>query len=390
MKNKNPRLKNDNLKTECKKTCFGVMDSGMNFLMSLVLPSVAALILILLFAFFSRMAGSNYGEFSKTNVAIIISLLSTPAVFLGIYFIYCKVQKIDCFKASDINFKVNYQKVLIVIIISLVAVFLISPFITLFDYGCEQLFHYNPSNALSYTMDNGFRYVVGVLVMALVPAIAEELLFRGLIQRGLFSKFNPHIAILLSATMFMLLHGSLQQTVFQFILGLVFGYATYYGGNLIYSMIMHFVNNFVVVTMSFVYTLQKVDVNAPAVYNTAWDYCWPVLALVIAAGIIVGLIFLLKYVNNLECKKQLASSANEENSTEEIADNKKVKNSSKNIDATKNTEVVSEQKSDQAVSETEDKTNKKLSKQELLWLLSGFVLGAIIWIVNTCVFVPKV
>ncbi len=363
MKNKNPRINNQNLKTESKKTCFNVMDSGINFLMSLVIPSVVVLILITLFALFSRMAGSNYGEFSKTNVAIIISLLSTPLVFLSTYLIYCKVNKIDCYKASDIKFRVNYQKVLIVIIMSLVAVFLISPFITLFDYGCA-LLGYNPSNSLSYVMDNGFRYVLGVLVMAVVPAICEELLFRGLIQRGLLKKFNPHIAIILTATMFMLLHGSLQQTIFQFILGVVFGYATYYGKSLVYSIIMHFVNNFVVVTMSFIYTLNNVDVNAAPVYNTVWDYCWPILALLIAGGVIVGLIFLLRYVNKFEEKKELK--AVELNQTENL----------ENI-TTKSTIVIEE--------ENNNIEDKKITKQELLWLLSGFVLGAVIWIVNTFV-----
>lgn len=381
MKNKNTDLKNQNLKTECKRTCFNVMDSGINFLISLVIPSVVMLIIILLYAFFSRMAGSNYGEFSETNVGIIISLLSTPIVFLLTYFIYCKVQKVDCFKASDINFKVNYQKVLIVIIISLVAVFLISPFITLFDYGCEKLLNYNPTEEFSYTIDNGFRYVLAVLVMAAVPAIAEELLFRGLIQRGLLGKFNPHIAIILTATMFMLVHGSLQQTVFQFILGVVFGYATYYGGNLIYSMIMHFVNNLVVVTMSFIYTLNNIDVNASPVYNTAWDYCWPVLALLIAAGVIVGLIFLLKYVNKVEKLKQLKNVNESEDTNNEINKTKSEK-SKKDSESLKNETV-----------ETNNLTvvtDKKLSKQELLWLVSGFVLGAVIWILNTFVFVTNV
>jgi len=222
MKNKNPRINNQNLKTESKKTCFNVMDSGINFLMSLVIPSVVVLILITLFALFSRMAGSNYGEFSKTNVAIIISLLSTPLVFLSTYLIYCKVNKIDCYKASDIKFRVNYQKVLIVIIMSLVAVFLISPFITLFDYGCA-LLGYNPSNSLSYVMDNGFRYVLGVLVMAVVPAICEELLFRGMIFQGLKEKFSATTSIFLSALLFALMHQNIQQFIYPFILEKRFG-----------------------------------------------------------------------------------------------------------------------------------------------------------------------
>lgn len=207
-------------------------------------------------------------------------------------------------------------------------------------------------------MDNGFRYVVGVIVMAILPAFTEEILFRGIMQRGLMQKFNPHIAIVLTATMFTLVHGSLQQTVFQFILGVVFGYATYYGGNLIYSMIMHFVNNFVVVTVSFAYTINNINVNAPTVYNTVWDYVLPVVLLVVAAAVIVGLMFLMLNINKNKSLENL-------NATEPVK--------------TKQNQALENDESEQP---QKIKNQNNLSSHERLWLISGFVLGTVIWIVS--------
>lgn len=382
---------NKNLPPLEKRNCFSVKDSCINFILALIVPFVASLALIILFMFLAVATGNSYKEFIATEFVKVVNLIFTPIVFFFIYFIYVKKFHYNVFKASDISFKLNWVKVLIVITISVIAVFMISPFISLVNYGFSQI-NYNPSNELPYVMDNGWRLVVGIIAMAVLPAICEELLFRGLIFKGLEKKFNPHIAILLSALMFTLLHGSLQQTVYQFILGMILGYAMYFGKSIVYPIIVHFINNLVVVISSFIYTIKNIDVNVSPVYETAWDYIYPILLLIFALGIIAGLIFLLKYFNDIE---KLKNKKDLNNETEKAEDNLNVESDKLNnknlknkaINKTENNIIINENEINKQQENSNENSlqiaKEEITKEEKIYVWCSFGLALFLWISNT-------
>ena len=87
---------------------------------------------------------------------------------------------------------------------------------------------------------------VGVLVFALMPAITEELAFRGYILSGLERTYSPRTAILLSALLFGFLHVLLslfQQFFGAALLGLILGAIAVRTGSLWPGVVFHFVNN---------------------------------------------------------------------------------------------------------------------------------------------------
>ncbi len=87
------------------------------------------------------------------------------------------------------------------------------------------------------------RFWVGVVVIALVPAIAEELVFRGVIQRNLVRWFSPHVGVWLGAAIFSAIHFQFFGFVPRFVLGLVLGYLYLWSGNILVSMAAHFTQN---------------------------------------------------------------------------------------------------------------------------------------------------
>ncbi len=365
-------MKKNELELQSKRTCFDLKDSGINFVLSLIIPFLASLALIVLFMFLAAFSGYNYNDFLETEFVKIINMLFTPTVFFFIYFIYCRKTKVNVFKASEINFKFEWLKLLTIVVMAVTSVFLISPIISLLNYGFS-LINYDPSNELPYVMDNAWRLIAGIITMAVLPAICEELLFRGLIFKGLQEKFNPHIAIVISAAMFTLLHGSLQQTVYQFILGMMLGYAMYYGKSIIYPMLLHFVNNLVVVISSFCYTLRGVDVNVDPVYNSALDYILPVLYFILAAVIIVGLIFVLRYLEN----------RNKQNVVEEGLEIKLPANNLENeIKKEENVETT-EGDNNIIVEEPKVEETKNLTKSDKIFLYGSLGLGLFLWLTNT-------
>ena len=86
--------------------------------------------------------------------------------------------------------------------------------------------------------------LTNLLMVAVLPAIGEELLFRGVVQQLLKKKFgNAHTAIWISAAIFSALHLQFFGFLPRLVLGAMFGYMLEWSGTLWLPMIAHFVNN---------------------------------------------------------------------------------------------------------------------------------------------------
>ena len=86
--------------------------------------------------------------------------------------------------------------------------------------------------------------MVNLFMIALIPAIGEELVFRGLIQKHLSDLFrNPHIGVLLASVIFSLAHFQVYSFLPRFFLGMILGYTFVYGKSIWYPMVAHLVNN---------------------------------------------------------------------------------------------------------------------------------------------------
>jgi membrane protease YdiL (CAAX protease family) len=82
-----------------------------------------------------------------------------------------------------------------------------------------------------------------VLFIAVLPGVIEELLFRGYVQRRLLERWHPATAILVSSTLFALVHLQPHHVVFAFPLGVWFGVIAWRTGSVYPSMLCHaFVN----------------------------------------------------------------------------------------------------------------------------------------------------
>lgn len=93
---------------------------------------------------------------------------------------------------------------------------------------------------------------VGILVIGILPAIGEELLFRGLIQQLCYTiTHNIHMAIGISAFAFSALHLQFYGFVPRFLLGALFGYIYWWTKDLVFPMVAHLFNNAFTLLMLF-------------------------------------------------------------------------------------------------------------------------------------------
>lgn len=82
--------------------------------------------------------------------------------------------------------------------------------------------------------------VVYIISLTIVPAILEEIFFRGIIISGL-RRFGDFIAIAVSATLYAFSEGSIQDALYSFLMGLVLGYFTLRAGSLIVPILANFI-----------------------------------------------------------------------------------------------------------------------------------------------------
>jgi len=99
------------------------------------------------------------------------------------------------------------------------------------------------TNLLIY-FDNKREMIAILFVVAILPAIGEELLFRGILQNELVRILrNPHLGIVLASILFSALHFQFYGFFPRMGLGILFGYLYYWSGTILVPILMHFTNN---------------------------------------------------------------------------------------------------------------------------------------------------
>jgi len=127
-----------------------------------------------------------------------------------------------------------------------------------------------------------------ILVVAVTPAVAEEFMFRGFIQRSFEFKLKPFWAALITAVFFALNHFSPYGIIPLVVLGFYFGFAAYMSKSILIPVLLHFINNFAAVIVYFVLEDDELLSSAPTtdidVQTSAAGFF---LLLIIFSGLIV-------------------------------------------------------------------------------------------------------
>ena len=97
---------------------------------------------------------------------------------------------------------------------------------------------------------NTYPLILSLVVFAVVPAVVEEFVFRGVIL-GAYSKVDVKAGIVISSLFFALLHFSFGSVMYGFFFGLLFAVIRLSTGNLVYTIIMHCLFNTINVLMSY-------------------------------------------------------------------------------------------------------------------------------------------
>ena len=120
------------------------------------------------------------------------------------------------------------------------------PLVRLMSFGIKSLLpplDLGKFEAVLSLLDDAPNVFMALALIAVLPAVFEELTFRGVILSGFRHTGRKWRAIVLSSLFFALAHGLLQQEVNAFVLGLVLGYIAVQTGSIWPCIVFHFVSN---------------------------------------------------------------------------------------------------------------------------------------------------
>ena len=217
-----------------KRTKFGIFESAL------------ACIVFVLLNFLFVLGYSLLPNSMRANKAVYyLAQFLIEAVFSVASWIVATSTNVDLLSAGGFKKKVNGKIVGLGAVLAFVSIiaFAMLSYVFLAFLG---LLGYTPNDS-SIEINNFGSYLIYVIVLCLAPAVFEEMLFRGTIASG-FKSLGVKMSVVLSALIFMIMHGSPDQTVHQFIVGMILGYLFIKSGNIWLGIITHFFNNFISVT----------------------------------------------------------------------------------------------------------------------------------------------
>lgn len=135
------------------------------------------------------------------------------------------------------------------------------------------------------TMSDLSGLLINLVLIAVLPAIAEEFFFRGVVQR-LFIKMMPQLpwlAIFITAVCFSAIHMQWMDFIPRVLLGFLLGAIYYLSGNLWLSILGHFLNNGLQVVMVYLYQAKMIKTDPMVSTPTEWYIAALSLALTIGA-----------------------------------------------------------------------------------------------------------
>lgn len=133
--------------------------------------------------------------------------------------------------------------------------------------------------------DSFAMFILGFIVIAVIPGIGEELVFRGFLQNYFHrSSKNIHVAIWVSAFLFSAMHMQLFGFIPRLLLGALFGYLYYWSGNLIIPVLAHAFNNGFTVIMMYLNQLSITNIDIESAESIPLTY---ILISTVLTGVLI-------------------------------------------------------------------------------------------------------
>jgi sodium transport system permease protein len=189
-------------------------------------------------------APSNFGEFSRQTVIILVATIAVPSVMMALV-LARKPRK--ALRLRGCTLPMASAAILAAIFLNPLFTWFTALVIKIYPPGGDLI---QLEQTVSGILSSAPGLWAILLVFAVAPAIIEEIAFRGFILSGLESLRNKWQAILLTSLLFGIAHGVIQQTMITFGVGMILGIIAYQTRSIIPCILFHMTHNSLAVLLS--------------------------------------------------------------------------------------------------------------------------------------------
>ncbi|HYM94424.1 MAG TPA: type II CAAX endopeptidase family protein, partial [Chitinophagaceae bacterium] len=145
---------------------------------------------------------------------------------------------------------------------------------------------YNSGVESIISLNSFTQYLLALFILAFLPALCEETLFRGGLQNFLTRATKmPWLSVIIVSVLFSLAHWSYYGFLSRFFLGVMLGLLYQYSGKIWLNIFGHFMNNAIAITVLYVYVLNGKSMK-DAMNENAESF-WGILALPVVIGLLI-------------------------------------------------------------------------------------------------------
>ncbi len=247
----------DRNKSQKISLTFVPADSGLIFSLSVIMMVVVSIAFSGAISLIARSKGfpvEEYLESIKNSFAYnLAAYLSSSVSLILAMLLFARYRKIKPFTGAGFTMpqgrgKARAKYFILAAMLSFGLIFSFTELNNLFISFLRSLGY--AKEDMSIPNDELWQYLIWLVAAAVLPAFTEEFLFRGYIKRG-FEGQSTVFSVLVGGALFCVFHQNPQQTPYQFLCGVVFALIAVKSGSLLPSILMHFLNNAVVLTFDY-------------------------------------------------------------------------------------------------------------------------------------------
>ena len=224
-----------------KNRKLNIFDAGIAFVIAFILAQFTSAIGVTITQVIMEICGKSATQISTfwdTAFGYLLQAIYMNVAFVLVFIYYYKKRDHQSILQQPTQHTKKY--VGICILIGIATMFLLSGVLNYFQLLVDKLGF--TSTSLSYELNSPKNYLISLVSLALIPAICEELIFRGVITSALKQK-GQIFAIVLSSIMFAMFHFSPSQLIYPICFGLILAIVYLRTNNIIFPILLHFINN---------------------------------------------------------------------------------------------------------------------------------------------------
>ena len=347
------------------KSSLRICDAGIAFIIAFILSQATSVAGVLIVKYIMIACGSTADKvsiFFDTAWGYLLQALFMNIAFILVFVWYYRkhISKQEVLNKSD-NPSATTKYIVKCVLLGLFTLFALSPMLNYFQLLMDKLG--KPQPTLSYSIDTPAKYIISLISMAVLPAVCEELVFRGVLVNCLKEKGHT-FAIIMSSVMFSMFHFSLSQLIYPLCFGIILSIVYLKTKNILFPILLHFINN--ALTISIQYFSTSTSTFTHSIFNLVYA--------IIAFGlwILVMYYFIKEFTDHIRSK---SSTIGDEN-VDDVENLNETHNANKAVNQSTATYSVKDVHKTQSLIVTE-KANKRV-----FW--GSIILMGLIYIVIIC------